>query len=1679
MKNRNLLLKLAFLAFLILNWGVGWGQTDLIISEYVEGSSNNKYLELFNGTGSSINLSNGNYTIDIYFNGSTSPTSIPLTGTLNSGSTFVIAHSSATIWGGTPNISTGSLSFNGDDAIALRKNGILIDLIGNIGCDPGTEWGTGNLSTADNTIRRYSFSCEGVSSDPTNTGCPFPTLSIDWEGFSQDDVSGLGSHTSGCSTPTPTVTFTSPTSAIAEGNSGATTHQVSVSMNTAPSSDVTVQVTDAGSGTATGSDYSFTTTNLTFTTSESYPATKTVDVTINGDTDIETNETINLSLAVTAGTANTGTTSHTVTITNDDVPPTVGFALASSTVNEAAGTHTVDVTLTNYGSSPVTVNVSAANGTAETGDYTLNTSSLTFSANETQQVSITINQDADYDNETFTLSLAVVGGSTASLGTSSHTVTINDDDAPPTVGFASASSTISETAGTHTVDVTLTNYGSSPVTVNVSAINGTAEAGDYTINTSSLTFTANETQQVSITINQDADFENETFTLSLAVAGGSTANLGTSSHSATITDDEVATAGMLIITEIMYNPSGSEPDAEWFEIYNKTANTIDLKGWTIQSGTATNVVSTSVIVAAGGYAVLGANASGCGTENYIYGTSVVLSNSSDDISIKFGATTVDFVAYGTTGAWPADMNGFSILLSSETTQTSTSNDTGSNWCRSVSVCGSDRGTPGSANDNCVTWDGGAGTTNWGDAANWSSDMVPTSADFVNLNAGSNTTINVNVPATANDFTLGTNIVLNLNSSTLTVNGNFTQAGGTLNQGSGTLDMKGTTFTKTGGGFNSDSGTTSFSGGAQSITSGVAFNHLSLSGGAKVFTTGQTFSATDLTVASSATLGLSSTSSTTFSISGNLTYSATTAGTNLGSLTLNLTGASGNISTNGTPASLVTPNITVASGAVKTLSTNFGISAGRTFSIASTGRLNAGANTLNGAGAFSMGNGSILATQQASAGFGGSVAVSGTITTAAGSGSTVASIIEYNANGDQIITASHPGNCLIWTAGSGTKTLGASKTIDGSSGSSSVANGALQVAAGTTFSNGGSVLTFTTFGYAHVIINGTYSTSGSGGLTFSLGPTLSAIQVPDGADLGNLTINFGSASNLYVNAPSSGSTINLTLQNLNFGGAGGGILKLSNSGTTHLTVNGNITYNLTSTGNTGGGIDGTSGKTTNVILKGNITSNSTNITQPWLGASGTNTLTLSGNSLQSFSSGGNCTFLPTGTTWKVDNANGISFATRTYTIAGIFEIMNGTVLTSGGATIAMSGTTSRLKYSGSTSQTIGSEFPATITGVLEVNNANGLTLGSPKTVIGGLILTNGILTTSGSSLLTLGSTATLTGGSATSYINGPMAKTLASTSTFTFPIGNSSKYRPLGVIPTSTAASTFRAEYLETPPTTSGTTFTGGLQEINSAEYFDLQRTSGTASARVVLSWGSNSAINGPLGVLVVAHLNGTVWENLGNASTTGSTAGGTITSSVASSNFSPFALGSTLAGVLPVELVKFSAINQGTYNLIEWTTATEINVKHFVIERSQDGRIWSTLEIVPAAGTTAEIRKYEVKDPVPFCLTYYRLRSIDFDGREEVFKSITALKKCGQFTFGNVFPNPVGEMLTLEFEAGTEGQVEAAITDISGKIRWQGTIEARAGFNRANLNLADFRAGVYFLVFENGVERTIHRIVKL
>ncbi|WP_130733391.1 T9SS type A sorting domain-containing protein [Flavobacterium sp. J27] len=206
--------KLYFLVTLFIT-SLSFGQaTDLYFSMYAEGSSNNKFYEIYNGTGAAVDLAS--YSVELYANGASTPNNtltFPASTMLASGDVYVVYNSSsnATIISA-GDISSSTCNYNGDDALALLKSGIVIDVIGEIGNDPGTAWNVGSTTggTVNHTLVRKSSVCSPNPVALSSFGTDDATS--EWIVYAIDaEWAQIGSH-NGCST-SPSLAISSPANA--------------------------------------------------------------------------------------------------------------------------------------------------------------------------------------------------------------------------------------------------------------------------------------------------------------------------------------------------------------------------------------------------------------------------------------------------------------------------------------------------------------------------------------------------------------------------------------------------------------------------------------------------------------------------------------------------------------------------------------------------------------------------------------------------------------------------------------------------------------------------------------------------------------------------------------------------------------------------------------------------------------------------------------------------------------------------------------------------------------------------------------------------------------------------------------------------------------------------------------------------------------------------------------------------------------------------------------------------------------------------------------------------------------------------------------------------------------------------------------------------------------------------
>ncbi len=365
----------------------------------------------------------------------------------------------------------------------------------------------------------------------------------------------------------PTLSIDSPS--VAEGDNGTATLTFKVTLSPASGNPVSVAYADATTGTATSAtDYAaITSGTLNFAAGQTE---KTVDVTVNGDTADEPNETVVLRLSSPSNAALSGgstTLDGTGTITDDDDAPTVSVADATAVTEGDAPDTTVNMSFT--------VTLSAASANAVTVPYTLtgtatggsdyetpSSTSLSIAAGDTSgTIVIKVKGDTlDEPNETIIVTLGTPTNTTVSTtaGAGTGTGTITDDDDTATVELVLTPTRINESGNGNasTVTARLSGPSSAAVTVEVSVPNDapvtvsanttlTIAAG-ATTSTGTVTLTA---------VDNDADAANATVVVSGTATGGGGDVTNPADVTLTITDDDTA-AVTLVLTPATINESG-------------------------------------------------------------------------------------------------------------------------------------------------------------------------------------------------------------------------------------------------------------------------------------------------------------------------------------------------------------------------------------------------------------------------------------------------------------------------------------------------------------------------------------------------------------------------------------------------------------------------------------------------------------------------------------------------------------------------------------------------------------------------------------------------------------------------------------------------------------------------------------------------------------------------------------------------------------------------------------------------------------------------------------------------------------------------------------------------------------------------------------------------------------------
>jgi len=437
--------------------------------------------------------------------------------------------------------------------------------------------------------------------------------------------------------------------------------------------------------------------------------------------------------------------------------------------------------------------------------------------------------------------------------------------------------------------------------------------------------------------------------------------------------------------------------------------------------------------------------------------------------------------------------------------------------------------------------------------------------------------------------------------------------------------------------------------------------------------------------------------------------------------------------------------------------------------------------------------------------------------------------------------------------------------------------------------------------------------------------------------------------------------------------------------------------------------------------------------------GSSTLDVVGNLTNNGTiAGGTSTFLFSGNP-VVHNGAGISNFNHLTIGVGADVSLNKSIAVSGD--LVVDGNFNALgriiTFNGSSAATIsGAAGSLTLEDVVQNKVGSTITLAIPVTLVGDLTLTDGIINTTAANLLTLADDATTGTGNATSYVEGPMKK--IGDDAFVFPLGKAGVWARLGISAPLLSTDAFTAEYFASPYSNTGSMAAvpmPALNRVSQVEYWTCDRSAGASAVTVQLFWEdvTRSDIS-DFSDVVVAHWNGTAWENQGQTAVTASDPGD-VTSSLQTS-FSPFTFGSLNGNnYLPITLLNFNAKPNAKKQVdLTWETATETNNNLFTVERSQDGVDFEIVTSVKGAGNSMVKSSYSALDASPYSgISYYRLKQTDNNGSYTYsgIRTVEIAKGTGDM---DIYPNPnTGASFTMSFKENVGEEIQVVLVNAMGE----------------------------------------------
>ncbi len=173
-------------------------------------------------------------------------------------------------------------------------------------------------------------------------------------------------------------------------------------------------------------------------------------------------------------------------------------------------------------------------------------------------------------------------------------------------------------------------------------------------------------------------------------------------------------------------------------------------------------------------------------------------------------------------------------------------------------------------------------------------------------------------------------------------------------------------------------------------------------------------------------------------------------------------------------------------------------------------------------------------------------------------------------------------------------------------------------------------------------------------------------------------------------------------------------------------------------------------------------------------------------------------------------------------------------------------------------------------------------------------------------------------------------------------------------------------------------------------------------------------------------------------------------------------------------MLDFKAQKENQTVKLLWSTATELNNAYYAIERSANGKSFEKIGEINSYGNSNMLKSYQFVDEKPMStVNYYRLRQVDFDGKETVYKTVSV--NFGKNTTTKVYPTVAKDKINVEI-SGDYGVTDLLVVNLLGQVVKSQKLQNTEGVTP--INISDLPNGSYIMRIVSKNENISQRFEK-